>query len=227
MKNIFKELKLMKKLLLFIVIFLAPFSLIASAQDGTTIPDAIELYNSSDATIEVCGSKVQSQESISLDATQGSFTIKSGKRTYKISHPTAYDHRGSFIAHTPSTACLDFSTIQWLAGDINKLFPGGLDSISITNDSYYPIAIVYVLNKMRTRSRSIDPQETVSKVVSTDDNQRTGFLELIDGKRKKHTFSFPRRIYNRSLAQQSDWREITLRAQTIAWFDKGFKVTIR
>jgi len=80
---------------------------------------------------------------------------------------------------------------------------------------------------MRSRSRSIDPQETVSKVVSTQDNQKTGFLELIDGNRKKHTFMFPRRMYSRSGTHTDDWREITLRAETIAWFNKGFKVIVR
>lgn len=217
----------MKKLLLLVLLFLAPLPLIAGIQDGATIPDVIELYNGSDSTIEINGSNLAPSQSISLDSTgQGSFVIKSDKRKYLVSYPT-YKYNNSPISEVLSTAYLDFSTIQLLSGDLNKLFPGGLDSISIVNDTHYPIAVVYVLSTMRSRSRSIDPQETVSKIVSTQDNQKTGFLELIDGNRKKHTFMFPRRIYSRSGMQTADWREITLRAETIAWFNKGFKVVAR
>jgi hypothetical protein len=217
----------MKKLLLFVHLFLAPISLIAGIQDGVVIPDAIKIYNSSNSTINIDGRQIAPSQSFTIDCTeQGLISIKSDKHTYKITYPV-YNENGSPISEVYSKVELDFSTIQLLSGNLSKLFPQGLDAISIENDTHYPIAAVYVLSSMRSQARSIDPQETVSKVVSTQDNQKTGFLELTDNNRKKLTFMFPRRVYSRSGMQTTDWREITLRAQTIAWFNKGFKVTIK
>lgn len=217
----------MKKLIVLLIAFLAPFSLFAGTQNGITIPDAIELYNSSENSIIVNGKSILPHQSISFNTDDhGSFLIKSNKRTYKVSHPT-YNPEGGHVQEKLDTACLDFRTIQWLAGDLNKLFPRGLDSVSITNDTYYPIAVVYVLNAMRSQARRIDAQETISKVVGTDTNQKTGFLELIDSNRTKHTLIFPRRIYKKSMRQQEDWQEVTLRVATVAWFNKGFTVTVR
>jgi len=216
----------MKKLLLVISLFLAPLPLNAGIQNGITIPDSIELYNNSNESVEINGSTIRSKSSITIDSLdKGSIVIKQGKRKYQVSFPT-YTH-SSPISETFTQASLDMSTIQWLVGDINRLFPKGLDSIAITNDTYYPIAAIFVLSSMRCPSRRIEAQETISKVVSTQDNQKTGFLELIDGDRKKQTFSFPRRVYTRNGMHTADWHEITLRAETISWFSKGFKVSVK
>lgn len=218
----------MKKIVLFVSLLLASLPCIAAMQNTIAIPDYIKVYNSSHAPIFIEDHLTHPDEAytISTDQYEGSFTIKSGKRTYTISYPTHSFHNAS-IANRFDIVHLDFSTIQWLAGDINKQFPKGIDSISVTNDTCYPVAVVYVLNSMRSKSRSLDPQETISKIVGTQDNQKTGFLELIDSNKKKNIFSFPRRIYKKECLQSTDWQEITLQAGTVAWFNKGFKVTIR
>lgn len=228
MENIFKGFNLMKKLLLFVLLFLAPFPLIALQQNNVTIPEYINIYNSSEASVEIDGTTVQSKQTITLESNgKGSFAIKSNKRRYLVSYPTLNARNAAMFSRSNTTAYLDFTTIQWIAGDAFKLFPQGLDSVLINNDTYYPIAALFVLNAQRSSSRTIDSQETLSKIVSTQDNQKTGFLELIDNNRKKHTFSFPRRIYLSNNTHTTDWHEITLRAQTISWFDNGFKVTVR
>lgn len=226
-KNILKEFHFLKKCGLFII--LAPLSLSALQQSNVIIPDSIALYNSSDASIEVSGKIVESGQSITIEPNEkGMFVVKSNKRKYLISHPVFNPHNAVHLSINTTRAFLDFATIAWLAGDVFKLYPQGLDSVQIHNDTYYPIAALFVLSAHRSPSRRIEAQETISKIVSTQDNQKTGFLELIDSNRKKHTLSFPRRLYTRNSMNTSDWHEITLCAQTISWFsDNGFKVSVR
>lgn len=211
-KKAYKKVTPMKRALFLALLCITPLNLIGNTK-------TIELHNTCESVIIVNDCNVPSGKTIELDSADELCTIASNNLVYTIQFPDPSTIRDK-------TVSLDFSTIQWIAGNLNKVYPKGIDAITITNSTYYPIAVVYVLNAMRSRARTIEPQESASKQVGTEDAQKTGFLEITGNNHKKRTFRFPRRIYKRS-SPLKDWYEANLCAQTIEWFDKGFAVSVR
>lgn len=212
MQKAYKKVTPMKRASFFLLLCIIPLNLIG-------IANTLELHNTCQKAIIVNDYNLPSGQAIDLDIADESCIVASNNLVYTIQFPDR-------SAIRDKTVQLDFSTIQWLAGDLSKVYPKGLDAITVTNDTYYPIAVVYVLNAMRSHARTIEPQDTACKQVGTEDAQKTGFLEITGNNHKKRTFRFPRRIYKRS-SPLKDWHEASLCAQTIEWFDKGFTVSVR
>ena len=210
----------MKKLLLTLSL-ISGFSLAIHSQNltATTKPFlcGIVIYNNSNAAIETETGTIYPKhaQTINLSA-QRSFMLQQGGNKYKVTCP---------YFKTDNQICLDFTTIQWFAGDNTLLCPNGLDEITIKNDTLYKIMVLYVLNKMRSVPRSVSPHYDTSKVVRNDDTlqEKTGSVEITDENKQKYTVVFPRKVVTRY--NDNEWASVTLCANTIKLFNNGFTVT--
>ncbi|MCX5922800.1 MAG: hypothetical protein NTX86_05755 [Candidatus Dependentiae bacterium] len=189
---------------------------IIAAASRNRISEEVCIYNGTDTTVETDNTTIYPGNTSSIATDQrGSCTLKQGRNLYKITCPPI----------TQGKVYLDFTTIQWLAGDSKLLCPRGLDEIAVKNSTYYKIFVLYVLNKMRSVPRPVHAGDETSKVVRNDGNEdKTGSLEIIDGDKQKHIISFPRKSVARG-ADDGDWTTVTLCANTIKLFNNGFSVT--
>lgn len=216
----------MKKLLLALVLMLT-LPLAAGIQNGQEIPDAITLTNSSNDIITVAGSQLYPGDYDTFSTNNsGSLVIKQGNKKYTISYPR-YTNNGP-IAQSYNTSCLDFATIAWLASN-GAQYKNGIDQIEIENDTLYTIAVRYYLTKVRALpviAQKISPQTSNSKIVRDETGMHPqGTVEITDGHNNKYSIKIPRRLCTRD-ASNNNWTSVTLCANTIALFNKGFTITI-
>jgi hypothetical protein len=221
----------MKKLIYALLLSLIGQHAYAGIQNSHDIPDAIVLRNSLKTAIEVNDEMIAPGHEVHLPG-EKSFKIKLDHcntiqdHSYIITCPTY--NKLEPILEVYTTAYLDAATIPWLARDNKKEITSGLDEVSITNDTLYKIAIVYTLNKVRTSPRTIEPQETVSKVISNrENNDAKVHIYIKDQDQKTYTVTLPRRLYDGYKYMSCVWQSATLCASTIKWFGNGFKATVQ
>jgi hypothetical protein len=149
----------MKKYILSIYVLLAPLVLYAGTQDKRTIHDQLMFHNNSARTVTINGNAVPTGSSYAIctSTLKGQCTMRAGKYSYVITFPT-YNPRSVASKHF-DIAHLDVTTLEWLGGNADKIHAQGLDAVAITNDTCYPIAVMFALNALHNKAVSTDTQK--------------------------------------------------------------------
>ncbi len=222
--------------------FITFFSLAPAVfQHGTYYPDYIELHNSSAQRIRVAhlnhmiDIKPGDTQSICVELCQAGsnhIAIYQGNAIYRVQFPIPNNSKSfSKESHIDQ---LDFATIQFLADGFRRVFNNGIDEIAINNDLLYKIAVIFSMNKAKTRSsiaKVAKPQETISQVVRDETIKRSApcadqlSIKCVSQTAAPFKIAYLKRMMtSQDASNDNTWNSVTLSAKTIQAFHNGYSV---